>query len=189
MKPDYDILEFNDPTSWRAWLDTHHTNTDGVWIRIFKKASGIQTVAYAEALDDALCYGWIDGQRKSLDETSFVQKYTPRRKKSLWSKRNIEHVTRLIDANLMMPAGYAEIERAKLDGRWDEAYDSQTHMTIPDDFIVEVRKDKNTLDFFETLNKSDLFTIGFKLQTAKKPETRARRYAVLIDKLRQGQKP
>ena len=189
MKPEYEIMEFTRAADWRTWLASHRTNTDGVWIRIFKKASNKPTVTYAEALDDALCYGWIDGQRKSYDEESFIQKYTPRRSKSMWSKRNIEHVTRLISTGLMMPAGYAEIERAKSDGRWDMAYDAQTNMVIPDDFLMAVRKNQTTLAFYETLNKTDLFRIGFGLQTAKKPETRARRFEAFLSKLERGEKP
>lgn len=124
MKSDYEITAFKDSTIWRHWLDENHAKADGVWLRLYKKASGVPTVSYAEALDEALCYGWIDGQKKSYDEVSFLQKFTPRRPKSMWSKRNIKHVARLTEQGLMMPAGILEVERAKEDGRWAAAYDT-----------------------------------------------------------------
>ncbi|MFZ1484180.1 MAG: YdeI/OmpD-associated family protein [Candidatus Saccharimonadales bacterium] len=189
MKPDYEIVAFSTAQYWREWLETNHANTDGVWLRMYKKASGVPSVTYAQALDDALCYGWIDGQSKSYDDVSFIQKFTPRRARSMWSKRNIEHVARLETEGLMKPAGLAEAERAKADGRWQVAYDKPTDMVIPKDFLAAINKNKKALATFETLNRTSLFTIGFKLQTAKKPETRANRMDALIKLLEEGKKP
>lgn len=189
MKPDYEIVEFSTAPSWRAWLESNHATTDGVWLRMYKKTSGVQSVTYAQALDDALCFGWIDGQSKSYDDISFLQKFTPRRARSMWSKRNIEYVARLQADGLMMPAGIAEVERAKADGRWRAAYDKPTDMVMPEDFLTAVSQNKKALATFETLSKASLFTIGFKLQTAKKPETRANRITAILKLLGEGKKP
>ncbi len=184
---EYKVLEFKDAKRWRQWLLKHHNNTDGIWLRFYKKASNIPTVTYAEALDEALCFGWIDGQGKKLDEVSYLQKYTPRRARSIWSKRNIEHVERLTRKKLMMPAGFAEVEKAKADGCWDLAYETQKKMVVPDDFISAVKADKKAFANYQMLKKSDLFSIGFKLQTAKKAETRERRFLSLLEKLHRGE--
>ncbi len=139
MKPDYEITAFKDSAIWRHWLDENHDKIDGVWLRLYKKASAISTISYAEALDEALCYGWIDGQKKGYDEESFLQKFTPRRAKSMWSNRNIEHIQRLTAQGLMMPAGIWEVERAKEDGRWAAAYDTPGEMIITDEFLAELQ--------------------------------------------------
>lgn len=188
MKTEYAVKAFATERLWRRWLDSHHARGDGLWLRIYKKGSGIASVTYAGALDQALCYGWIDGQKKSYDEQSFLQKFTPRRPKSMWSKRNIEHVARLTAKNMMMPSGVAEVERAKADGRWAAAYDSPINMLVPDDFLSAVGQDKNTSAFYETLNKTNRYAIAWRLQTAKTPETRKRRFDALLDMLRQGKK-
>ncbi|MDB5181172.1 MAG: bacteriocin-protection protein YdeI/OmpD-associated family [Candidatus Saccharibacteria bacterium] len=188
MKPDYPTLPFINAEMWRAWLDENHVSTDGVWIRIYKKASDIPTVTHAEALDQALCYGWIDGQRKSFDELSFLQKFTPRRSKSLWSKRNIEHIERLTDAGLMMQAGLAEVTRAQQDGRWQAAYDAPSNMTVSDEFLAELGKHPKAKLFFETLNKTNRYAIAWRLQTAKTETTRNRRQDKIIAMLNEGQK-
>ena len=146
------------------------------------------TVTYAEALDEALCFGWIDGQKKGLDNVSFLQKFTPRRSKSLWSKRNIEHIGRLTKAGLMTPAGQAEVERAKQDGRWDAAYDKPSKMVVPKSFLTELRKYPTAEAFFKTLNKTNTYAIAWRLQTAKTEETRRRRQDKLIAMLQAGQK-
>jgi uncharacterized protein YdeI (YjbR/CyaY-like superfamily) len=188
VKPDYKIIAFKDSGLWRRWLHKNHDKVDGVWLRLYKKASGIPTASYAEALDEALCYGWIDGQKKSYDENSFLQKFTPRRTKSMWSKHNIEHITRLIEQDLMMPAGLVEVERAKKDGRWDGAYDKPSEMTIPDDFLAELKKHPIAEKFFATLNKSNTYAIAWRLQTAKTEETRKRRQDKIIAMLNSEQK-
>jgi uncharacterized protein YdeI (YjbR/CyaY-like superfamily) len=146
------------------------------------------TVTYAEALDEALCYGWIDGQLEKYDEKSWLRKFTPRRPKSVWSKRNIEHVNRLVDAGKMKPAGLKEMEAAKADGRWGRAYDSPSAMQVPQDFLAELSKHKKAQIFFETLNKANTYAIAWRLQTAKKPETREKRMKKFIQMLENGEK-
>ena len=170
---------FKSQAAFDAWLAKHHAKADGIWLQYFKKASGRLTITYAEALDVALCYGWIDGQRKSLDAESFLQLYTPRRKRSLWSKINKGHVARLIESGRMQPAGLAEVERAKADGRWDQAYGNAKDIAIPADFLRALAKNKKARAFFATLNKANTYAIAWRLATAKKPETRARRMAVM----------
>lgn len=164
-------------------MDKNYSSTDGVWLRIYKKNSKVASVSYEEAVDDALCYGWIDGQRKSHDELSFLQKFTPRRSKSIWSKKNIENVARLEKEGRMMPAGKAEIEKAKNDGRWEASYDSQANMVVPEDFVKAVKGNKKAYEFYCTLSRSSLFIICMQLQTAKKPETRANRFKKLYSML------
>jgi len=181
-------IEFKTAKAFETWLKKHHANTDGLWIKIFKKDSGKATVSYAEALDVALCYGWIDGQKQAFDEHAWLQKFCPRRPKSIWSKINIGHVERLINDARMQPAGLEAIEKAKADGRWEKAYDSPSKMTIPDDFLKELSKNKKAEAFFKGLNKTNLFAIGFRLQTAKKQETREKRMREIIEKLARGEK-
>lgn len=179
---------FHSQELWRGWLETHHAVSDGLWLRIFKKASGKQTITYAQALDEALCYGWIDGQKRKYDELSFLQKFTPRRPKSLWSKRNREHITRLRKAKRMMPAGLSAVEAAQKDGRWEQAYDPPSTMTVPADFLKELKKRKKAYAFFKTLNKTNTYAIAWRLRTAKKPDTRERRMKQFFEMLENGKK-
>jgi uncharacterized protein YdeI (YjbR/CyaY-like superfamily) len=188
VKPDYKIIAFKDAGLWRRWLDKNHDKVDGVWLRLYKKGSNFPTVTYAEALDEALCYGWIDGQKKSYDELSFLQKFTPRRASSMWSKRNIEHVARLTKQGLMMPSGILEVERAKEDGRWDKAYDKPSDMVISDEFMAELKQYPVAERFFATLNKANTYAIAWRLQTAKTEDTRKRRQDKIIALLNSGQK-
>ncbi|MBW8863918.1 MAG: YdeI/OmpD-associated family protein [Verrucomicrobia bacterium] len=181
-------LQFKTAAAFRAWLTVNHATCDGIWLRFFKKDSGKATVTYAEALDQALCFGWIDGQVKSLDELSWIQKFTPRRARSGWSKRNTEHVERLAKAGLMMPAGLQQVEAAKVDGRWAAAYESSKNAKPPADFLKALGKDKKAKAFFETLNKANVYAIVYRLQTAKKPETRARRMETILAMLGRGEK-
>jgi uncharacterized protein YdeI (YjbR/CyaY-like superfamily) len=176
---------FASAAAWDAWLSKHHA-TNGVWIKMAKKASGIPSVDWDEAVDVALCHGWIDGQRNSLDEKYFLQKYTPRRSRSIWSKRNIEKVKRLAAEGRMRPAGMAEVEKAKKDGRWDAAYGSSSEMTVPEDFLKAVKKSKKAQATYDTLKAAGRFAISFRLHTAKKPETRARRFEALLAMLEAG---
>ena len=157
-------------------------------LRIYKKDSAVATVTYAEALDQALCFGWIDGQKKPYDAQSWLQKFTPRRPNSAWSKKNTQHAERLIASGEMSPAGSKEVNSAKADGRWTVAYDSFANATIPEDFLEALARDRKALAFFETLNKTNLYAIAYRLQTAKKPETRARRMLAIIEKLSRGEK-
>lgn len=182
------ILAFKTAEIFEAWLLTNHNISTGIWLKIFKKDSGVQTITYAQALDEALCFGWIDGQRKAFDDKAFLQKFCPRRAKSIWSKINIGHVERLSEAKRMRPAGLKAVALDKEDGRWAQAYDSPSKMTIPDDFLAALSKNKKADQFFKTLNKANLFAIGFRLQTAKKQETRDKRMKDIIDMLSRGEK-
>jgi len=157
-------------------------------MRLFKVKSGVATITYAEALDAAICYGWIDGQKKAFDSESWLQKFTPRGRKSVWSKRNREHVERLEKLGLMQAAGLEEVEAAKADGRWEQAYDSSSNMVVPADFLNELAKHKKAQVFFKTLNKTNIFSIVWRLQTAKKPETRSKRMKAILEMLKKGEK-
>lgn len=174
--------------SWREWLQEHQTLADGVWLRMFKKGSGVPSITYAEALDEALCVGWIDGQKRSFDDTSWVQRFVPRRARSMWSKVNRQHVQRLIDEGRMQEAGLREIEKAKADGRWDAAYDSSSTATPPEDFRLALAANEAARAFFEQLNRPNVYAILYRIQTAKKPETRERRIATFVEMLAKGEK-
>ncbi len=179
---------FKTSQDFETWLAEHHQSETSVVLKMYKKNSGVPTITYAEALDVALCYGWIDGQMKSLDVQSFVQRFTPRRPKSMWSKRNREHIQRLQAAGRMTTAGLAEVERAKADGRWDQAYDPPSQLEIPADFLSELDKKQKAKTFFDTLNRTNLYAIAWRIQTAKKLETRQKRIAEIIEKLAKGEK-
>jgi uncharacterized protein YdeI (YjbR/CyaY-like superfamily) len=181
-------LAFETQQQWGEWLKQNHTQTDGVWLIIYKKNTNIPSINYAQALEEALCYGWIDGIKKSKDEVSFLQKFTPRRAKSIWSEINTKHIERLTAAGKMKPAGIAQVEAAKADGRWENAYAAGNKATIPEDFMAALNKNKKAKAFFETLNKQNLFAIYFRLQSAKKPETRAKRIATFVDMLARHEK-
>lgn len=178
------IKSFSSTQKWHAWLLINHASPQGIWLRIYKKDSNKKTVTYAEALDEALCFGWIDGLKKSYDDESWIQKFTPRRAKSMWSARNKEHIARLIKEKRMQSSGLKEVEAAKKDGRWDAAYDSPKNMEVPDDFLKELKKSKKAYEFFKTLNKANTFAIAWRLQTAKKPETREKRMKVLLEMMK-----
>ncbi len=182
------IISFKSQARFRKWLEKNFTLTEGIWMQIYKKDSGIATITYAEALDEALCFGWIDGLKKSYDKESWIQKFTPRRVRSKWSKINTQHVERLMKEGKIHPSGLKAIEEAKADGRWEQAYDGQRSMQIPDDFFIELNKNKKAKAFFETLNKTNLYSIGYRLQTAKRPETREKRLREIIEMLGKGEK-
>lgn len=179
---------FEHQSNWESWLEEHHASPSGLWLKIAKKASGVQSVSYAEALESALCYGWIDGQKKSYDDKTYLQKFTPRRPKSMWSKVNREKVLQLIASKRMQPAGLRAIESAQADGRWDAAYDSASKATVPED--LQARLDTNTKaqEFFATLNAANRYAIIFRIQTAAKADTRARRVDQLIQMLENNEK-
>lgn len=187
-KPDLPMLAFASSKEFTSWLAKHHKASAGIWIQLFKVNSGVPTITYAEALDVALCYGWIDGQKKPYDAESWLQKFTPRRPKSIWSKRNQEHVERLSKLGMMKAAGIAEVEAAKADGRWEQAYESPSTMTVPTDFLKELAKNKKAEAFFKTLNKTNIYSIVWRLQTAKKPETRDKRMKAILEMLKKGEK-
>ena len=181
-------MSFASSRDFRAWLSKNHRQSDGILLRIYKKDSALRTVTYAEALDQALCFGWIDGQKRPSDKQSWLQQFTPRRRNSGWSKTNTQHAERLIATGEMTPAGLREMTAAKADGRWDAAYDSFSNAAVPDDFLKELARNKKAKAFFETLNKTNLYSIAYRLQTAKKPETRESRMRGIIDKLARGEK-
>lgn len=185
---DLPTLQFESQAAWETWLEKNHGVSQGVWLQLAKKGSGIPSVTYAEAVESALCYGWIDGQAKSLDETFYRQKYTPRRKQSIWSKINRERAEELIRLGRMQPAGLREIERAKEDGRWEAAYDSPRNASVPEDFQAELDKNQKAQVFFDSLNSTNRYAILFRIQTAKKPETRLRRIEKIIHMLENEEK-
>jgi len=187
-KLDLEIISFASAAEWEQWLEQNHSAAKGIWLQFNKKGSGVSSVYYDEALDVALCYGWIDGQLKKYDELSYIQRFTPRRPRSLWSKRNIEHISRLIKEGRMKPAGLKEAEAAKADGRWQAAYDSQGAMTLPDDFRKELTKDKKAFAFYESLNKANQYAIAWRLQTAKRPETLEKRKQEILQMLAREEK-
>ena len=188
MKLDLSTLTFASQAKWADWLVEQHDKSAGVWLKVAKKDSGISSVTITEALDIALCYGWIDGQRLPFDEKYYLQKYTPRRPKSIWSKINVEKVERLIASGQMKPAGLKAIEAAKADGRWANAYDGQKNMSVPEDFQTALNKSKKATAFFETLNRVNRYAILFRIQTAKKAETRAKRIQQFVEMLEKNEK-
>jgi uncharacterized protein YdeI (YjbR/CyaY-like superfamily) len=182
------ILTLASPEEWEAWLDKEHAGSDGVWLKFAKKGSGVQTVSYAEALDVALCYGWIDSLVNSLDERFYLQKFTPRRSRSKWSKINVEKIEALTNAGRMRPAGLEQVELAKADGRWDAAYSSPANVTEPPDLKKALKANAKAAEFYATLNKSNRYAIVFQLEDAKKPETRVRRLEKFMGMLERGEK-
>ncbi len=177
------VILFATPKDWETWLKENQAESKGLWLRLAKKNSGIESVTYAEALDVALCYGWIDGQKKSYDEATFLQKFTPRGAKSIWSKINREKVEALIKARRMKPAGLNAVESAKQDGRWEAAYDSQSKATVPEDFQAALDQNEKAQAFFATLKSVNRYAILFRIQTARKAETREKRIRQFIEML------
>ena len=177
-----------DAAAWQSWLHEHHAASDGVWLVLAKKNVTTPTsLTYAEALEEALCHGWIDGQRKSRDEQTFIQRYTPRRAQSMWSKRNVDIVARMEEEGRMRPAGRAEIERAKADGRWDKAYGGSSAKEIPEDLAAALAAEPRAQAMFEILTSANRFAVVFRVNSAKKPETRARRITQYVEQLARGE--
>ena len=164
------VRAFRSQTEWKRWLHREHAKTKAVWVRFFKKGTGIKSITYAEALDEALCYGWIDGQARRFDEQSYLQRFTPRRQRSPWSKINRDHVARLTKEKRMQPAGLAEVDRAKKDGRWDAAYDSFGIASPPDDFKAALARNKKAKAFFATLSRQNSTRSTFACTTRRKPK-------------------
>src|SRR5579859_249389 len=183
----YTVIAFESSRAFRSWLSKNHAKSPGIWLRVFKKDSGAKTISYAEALDQALCFGWIDGQKKLHDSESWLQKFTPRRPRSGWSKKNTGHAERLIKSGEMTSSGLAEISAAKADGRWKAAYVSFGKATAPADFLKVLAKNKKANAFFKTLSKTNLYSIVYRLQTAKKPDTRKKRMEAIIEMLERGE--
>lgn len=182
------IIAFASGEDFAAWMETHHADTPGIWLRMYKKHAGKPSVAWAGAVEGALCYGWIDSVVNKLDDESYIQKFTPRRARSMWSKKNCQTAERLIAEGKMHPAGLAEVEKAKADGRWEAAYDSPKNMQVPQDFLDALEQYPEAKEFYASLNRTNTYAIAFKLSTAKKPETRARRFEQLLGMLREGRK-
>ncbi|KAM5341363.1 hypothetical protein ACJ41O_014394 [Fusarium nematophilum] len=178
---------FASPTAWESWLrDNHDTTPNGLWLRLAKKDSGIPSVTYDQALDSALCFGWIDGQRKALDAQHFIQRFTPRRKNSLWSKRNVGKVAALTAAGRMQPSGQAEVDAAKEDGRWDRAYSSSSNAEVPTDFQAALDGNAAAGEFFAGISRSQRYSFLQRLETAKRPETRRKRIEQYVTMLAGG---
>jgi uncharacterized protein YdeI (YjbR/CyaY-like superfamily) len=184
------VRAFKSEAAFQKWLSTHHDRETELWLKIHKKASGLPTVTYAEALDVALCWGWIDGIRKSLDDTSFLQRFTPRGKKSIWSQVNQGHVARLTKAGRMTPHGQRHVDAAKADGRWTAAYApirAADHNSIPDDLKAAIAANPRALKTFKTLGKTNLFALAFRTNNMKTPAGRARKIAALVAMLERGE--
>lgn len=179
---------FETPAKFEAWLKKNHATSDGIWLALAKKAGGKKTVSYPEAVEIALCWGWIDGQKKKLDDNYALQRFTRRRPRGPWSKLNVDRVAALTKAGRMQPSGQAEVDKAKADGRWDRAYDPQSEMTVPDDFAKALKKNKAAAATFETLTRSQTFAFLYRIQDAKKPETRTMRIEKFVASLAEGSK-
>jgi uncharacterized protein YdeI (YjbR/CyaY-like superfamily) len=185
---DLPVIPFASRDAWAAWLEERHVSSDGLWLKFAKKASGLKTVTYAQAVEVALCYGWIDGQMRKFDEDYYLQRFTPRRARSRWSKINRQKATELIEKGEMKPAGLREVEQARADGRWDAAYDAQSTARVPEDLRRELEKSETAREFFETLNSANRYAILYQIQDAKRPETRARRIEKYVAMLSEGKK-
>ena len=186
-KAELPILTFETPEAFEAWIAEHHATSRGVWLRFAKKDSGGVSINYKQAVDVALCWGWIDGQAKRIDDRWYLQRFTPRTARSIWSKINCGKVTELIAAGKMQRPGLAEIERAKADGRWDRAYDSPKSAAVPEDLAAALARNRKAAAFFETLTSQNRYAILHRIQTAKKPETRQKRIAEFVGMLARGE--
>jgi uncharacterized protein YdeI (YjbR/CyaY-like superfamily) len=187
-KTDYPLKAFKTPRSFETWLSRHHSKAAGIRVKFAKKASGIVSVRHGDVLEIALCYGWIDGQAKTIDTKWYWVRFTPRRTRSLWSKRNRDLVARLIEEERMQPAGQAEIDRAKADGRWKAAYDSPANAVVPADLTAALRASPRARRFFESLDGRNRYAILHRLMTARRPETRAKRLAAFMQMFLEGRK-
>lgn len=184
------IRSFRSQAAFETWMRAHHASETEIWLKVHKKGSGLPTVTTAQALEVALCWGWIDGIRKSLDEQSFLQRYTPRRPRSLWSQVNRDHVARLTEAGRMTPHGQRQVDAAKADGRWDAAYapiSSASDASIPEDLRAAIYANPRALETFRTLGRLNLFALAFRTNNMKTPTGRARKIAALVDMLARGE--
>jgi uncharacterized protein YdeI (YjbR/CyaY-like superfamily) len=190
MTEEQPTLTLADASAWRAWLAEHHARSDGMWVRLAKKGTTEPTsLTYLEALEEALCHGWIDGQIRRLDELTYRQRFTPRRARSTWSKRNVGHVERLVGEGRMQPAGLAAVERAKTDGRWELAYAGQATIEMPDDLAAALSADAEAQAMFEILSSQNRYAILFRVHNAKRADTRARRIEQFVEMLARGETP
>jgi len=179
---------FKTQEDWYAWLKDNHSQSQGVWLKHAKKSSDKVSVSYQEALEEALCYGWIDSQKQAHNTDYYLQKFTPRGPKSIWSKINVAKVESLIEMGKMQPSGLSAVNVAKQDGRWDNAYDSPSASGVPEDFQAALDKNPKAKQFFDTLNKTNVYAFCWRVQTAKKPETRMARIEKFIEMLNRGEK-
>jgi uncharacterized protein YdeI (YjbR/CyaY-like superfamily) len=182
------IVDFERQSGWEDWLEANHAKSAGVWLRLAKKNSGVKSVSYDEAIESALCFGWIDGQKKAYDEATWLQRMTPRGPRSIWSKINRDKAEALFAAGRLQLAGLQAIERARQGGQWDAAYDSQSGAAVPPDLQAELDKSESARDFFATLNSVNRYAILHRIQTATKPETRMRRIHKFVEMLKNGEK-
>ena len=182
------VISFDTGAAWESWLQAEHASSPGVWLKIAKKGAGAQTVTYPEALAVALCFGWIDGQKGRLDDDYWLQRFTPRKPGSRWSRINTDKAAELIEAGRMRPAGLAEVEQARADGRWAAAYEPQSTSAVPDDLAAELARDESARAFFETLNSANRYAILYRIGSAQRPETRARRIAKYVAMLAEHKK-
>ena len=187
-KNDMPVKLFKSQQDWTTWLDKHHAQSAGVWLKFAKKDANLKSVTYAEAVEVALCYGWIDGQGKGLDESAWLQKFTPRGPRSIWSKINRTKAMKLIESGRMKPAGLAAIDRAKKSGQWAAAYDSHRTAAVPADLQAALDQNSKAQAFFAALDSTNRYAILFRLQTAKKAETRARRLEQFVRMLENHEK-
>jgi uncharacterized protein YdeI (YjbR/CyaY-like superfamily) len=187
-KQDLPVISFASREAWDVWLEEHHTSSDGLWLKIAKQGSDIASISYAEALEVALSYGWIDSQKAKFDKGHWLQRFTPRRPRGKWSKINRDKAEELIARGLMKPAGLQEVEWARADGRWDAAYAGQRSMAIPDDLRLALEKNERAREFFATLDSRNRYAILYRIQTARKPETRAQRIEKFITMLSEHEK-
>ena len=188
MPADLPLVEFADRETWAAWLAENAESSAGVWLKLARKDGGGRSVTYAEALDVALCHGWIDGQKGAIDERHWRQRFTPRGPRSRWSKRNRARAEELIAAGRMAPAGLREVEAARADGRWEAAYDSSATAEVPADMQAALDADPAAREFFAGLDRANRYAILYRLQEARRPETRARRLEKFVAMLREGRR-
>ena len=179
---------FKDQKSWIAWLSRNHSKSSGIWLRLAKKDSGLNSVSYQKALEEALCYGWIDGQKRPENERTWLQRFVPRSEKSIWSKINCGKALALIKCGRMQAAGLQAVERAKSNGRWDAAYDSPSRATVPEGFQLALNASPRATEFFNTLDRANRYAILFRIQNAKKAETRERKIREFITMLERHEK-
>lgn len=190
MEVDLDkVQSFKTPAAWYRWLSRNHDRESVVWLKIYKKASGVKSVDWEQAVIEALAWGWIDGLKKSCDDQAYFQRFTPRKPKSKWSQKNVGHVEKLIAEKRMQPPGLLHVNAAKKDGRWKEAYGSSSDFEVPADFVAAVKKSGPARKTFESLTRRSLYIIYYRLQDAKRPETRRKRFKEFLDLLKQGEKP
>jgi len=189
MAPDpLPVMAFESTDAWDTWLAAHHADSPGLWLKIAKKGAAGRTISYSDALDVALCHGWIDGQKGRHDDEYWLQRFTPRKPGSNWSKINTERAAALIESGRMRPAGLREVERAQADGRWEQAYESQSRVTVPEDLARALAANERARAFFATLDSANRYAVLYRIGTAKRPETRAKRIDTLVAMLSEHKK-